>query len=54
MVVSWSLDTRGTASGGGCTLNGNLVVMGVALLVWGMLFFYLVRLERRVKDLERK
>jgi len=30
------------------------VVMGVALLVWGLLFFYVVRLERRIKDLERK
>jgi len=26
----------------------------VALLVWGMLFFYLVRLERRIRELERK
>ena len=34
-------------------MNGNLVVMGVALLVWGMLFFYVVRLERRLKELER-
>lgn len=30
------------------------MVMGVALLVWGLLFFYVVRLERRIKDLERK
>jgi len=29
-------------------------VLGVALLVWGMLFLYLVRLERRIRDLERK
>jgi hypothetical protein len=35
-------------------LTGNIVVLGVALLVWGMLFLYLVRLERRVRDLERK
>ena len=26
----------------------------VALVVWGLLFGYLLRLERRVKDLERK
>jgi len=30
------------------------VVLGVALLIWGLLFFYLLRLERRVKDLERR
>jgi CcmD family protein len=30
------------------------VVMGVALLVWGLLFLYLVRLERRVKELEKR
>jgi hypothetical protein len=29
-------------------------VLGVALLVWGMLFFYVARLERRVRDLERR
>jgi len=29
-------------------------VLGVALLVWGLLFFYVVRLERRVRDLERR
>ena len=29
-------------------------MLGVALLVWGMLFLYLVRLERRIRDLERK
>ena len=35
-------------------MKGNLVVLGVTLLVWGMLFFYLVRLERRVKELEKR
>jgi hypothetical protein len=34
-------------------VNGNWVVMGVALLVWGLLFFYLVRLEKRIRDLEK-
>jgi len=29
-------------------------VLFVALVVWGLVFFYLVRLERRVRDLERK
>jgi CcmD family protein len=33
---------------------GNTVVLTVSLLVWALLFFYLIRLERRVKDLERK
>ena len=36
------------------TVNGNLVVLGVALLVWGLLFLYLLRLERRIRDLERR
>ncbi len=35
-------------------MNGNLVVLGVALLVWGLLFLYLLRLERRVRELERR
>jgi CcmD family protein len=35
-------------------MNGNTVVLGVALLTWGLLFFYLWRLERRVRDLERR
>ncbi len=29
-------------------------VLLVALLVWGLLFFYVLRLERRIKDLERR
>ena len=35
-------------------MNGNLVVLGVALLGWLLLFFYLVRLERRIKELEKR
>lgn len=35
-------------------MSGNLVVMGVALLVWGLLFLFLVRLERRMKELEKR
>jgi hypothetical protein len=34
-------------------MSGNAVVLGVALLVWGLLFVYLIRLERRIRDLER-
>jgi len=29
------------------------VVLGVALLTWGLLFLYLVRLERRIRELEK-
>jgi len=29
-------------------------VLGVALLAWGLLFSYLVRLERRLKELEKR
>ena len=35
-------------------MSGDMVVMTVALLVWGLLFWYLIRLERRVADLEKK
>lgn len=35
-------------------MDGNLVVLAVALLVWGLLFLYLLRLERRLRDLERR
>ena len=35
-------------------MTGNAVVLGVALLVWGLVFFYLIRLDRRIKELERK
>ncbi len=34
-------------------MNGNAVVMGVALLVWGLLFYYLLRLEARINKLEK-
>jgi hypothetical protein len=30
------------------------VVLGVALLVWGLLFLYLMRLEKRISGLEKK
>ena len=35
-------------------MNADFVVAGVALLVWGMVFFYLARLERRVRELEKR
>ena len=30
------------------------IVMTVALVVWGAVFFYLLRLDRRVKELEKR
>jgi len=35
-------------------MSGNMVVMTVALLGWVMLWFYLMRLERRLKELEKR
>ncbi len=35
-------------------MSANLTVLAVALLVWGLVFVYLWRLERRIKELERK
>jgi CcmD family protein len=35
-------------------MSGNLVVLAVALLVWGLVFVYVWRLERRIKDLEKR
>lgn len=35
-------------------MDGNLVVLGVVLLVWGLLFLYLLRLERRIRELEKR
>jgi CcmD family protein len=31
-----------------------MIVLGVALLAWGLLFFYLLRLDRRIRDLEKR
>ena len=35
-------------------MNGNWVVLGVSLLTWGLLFAYLLKLERRIKELEKR
>ena len=35
-------------------MDANLTVLGVSLLVWGLIFVYLWRLERRIKELEHK
>lgn len=34
-------------------MDRNWVVLGVALLVWGLLFFWVVRVDKRVRDLEK-
>jgi len=35
-------------------VTGSAVVLTVSLLGWVMLWFYLMRLERRVKELEKR
>ena len=35
-------------------MSANLTVMAVALLVWGLVFLYLTRLERRIRELEKR
>jgi hypothetical protein len=35
-------------------MDRNWVVLGVSLLVWGLLFSWLIRVEKRVRELERK
>jgi len=35
-------------------MDGNYVALGVTLAVWIGLFLYLFRLDKRVKQLERK
>jgi CcmD family protein len=34
-------------------VGANGTVLAVALVTWGALFFYLLRMERRIKELER-
>ena len=35
-------------------MDRNYVVLGVSLLVWGLLFLWLLRVERRVRNLEQQ
>ncbi len=35
-------------------MSGNTVVLGVALLGWVMLWVYVLRVERRIKELEKR
>jgi len=35
-------------------MDRNWVVLGVSLLVWGLLFFWILRVERRVSEVEKR
>jgi CcmD family protein len=35
-------------------MGSNFVVMIVSLIVWIGIFFYLLRLDRKIKDLKRR
>ena len=35
-------------------MDGNYVTLAVTLLIWVGIFFFLLRLDRRVKDLEKR
>jgi hypothetical protein len=35
-------------------MDRNWVVLGVSLLVWGLLFLWILRLERRVREVEKR
>ena len=35
-------------------MDRNWVVLGVSLLVWGLLFAWILRVEKRLLDLEKK
>jgi hypothetical protein len=38
----------------GDRIAADYVVMVVALVVWGAVFFYLMRLERKVRELDKR
>ena len=35
-------------------MDRNWVVLGVALLVWGLLFIWILRVERRLNEMEKR
>jgi hypothetical protein len=35
-------------------MDRNWVVLGVSLMLWGLLFFWILRVERRVRDVEKR
>ena len=56
-VAARARDPARAAAAAGARLrpmDRNWVVLGVALLVWGLLFVWLLRVERRVRELEKR
>jgi len=35
-------------------MDRNWVVLGVSLMLWGLLFVWILRVERRVRDVEKR
>ena len=35
-------------------MDRNWVVLSVSLMLWGLLFFWILRVERRVRDVEKR
>jgi hypothetical protein len=35
-------------------MDRNWVVLGVSLMLWGLLFFWILRVERRIRDMEKR
>ncbi len=35
-------------------MDRNWVVLGVSLLVWGLLFVWILRVEKRLNDMEKR
>jgi hypothetical protein len=35
-------------------MDRNWVVLGVSLMLWGLLFFWILRVERRIRDVENR
>jgi hypothetical protein len=35
-------------------MDRNWVVLGVSLMLWGLLFFWILRVERRVREVEKR
>lgn len=35
-------------------MDRNWVVLGVSLLTWGLLFVWILRVERRLNDMEKR
>ena len=35
-------------------MDRNWVVLGVSLMLWGLLFFWILRVERRIQEVEKR